>query len=86
MVRKVCFICFPGVTTHCGCIFHSPLAGFKPPRFRGFLITHNDAPQLVGLVSTSEQLVATLTTDKYPYPRWNSNPQSQQASGQRPTP
>jgi hypothetical protein len=20
---------FPGITTHCGCIFHSPLAGFS---------------------------------------------------------
>ena len=25
-------------------------------------------------------------TDKYPCPRWDSNPQSQQASGRRPTP
>jgi hypothetical protein len=25
-----CFVvCFPGVTTHCGCIFHSPVAGFS---------------------------------------------------------
>jgi len=22
-------VCFPGVTTHRGCIFHSPLAGFS---------------------------------------------------------
>jgi hypothetical protein len=22
-------VCFPGVTTHCGCIFHSPVAGFS---------------------------------------------------------
>ena len=28
----------------------------------------------------------TLTTDKHPCPRWDSNPQSQQASGCRPTP
>jgi len=28
----------------------------------------------------------TLTTDRYPCPRWGSNPQSQQASGRRPTP
>jgi len=26
-----------------------------------------------------------ITTDKYPCPRWDSNPQSQQASGRRPT-
>ena len=29
---------------------------------------------------------STLTTDKHPCPRWDSNPQSQQASGRRPTP
>jgi hypothetical protein len=23
------FVCFPGVTTHCGFIFHSPVAGFS---------------------------------------------------------
>jgi hypothetical protein len=23
------FVCFPGVTTHFGCIFHSPVAGFS---------------------------------------------------------
>ena len=23
------FVCFPGVTTHRGCIFHSPVAGFS---------------------------------------------------------
>ena len=42
----------------------------------------------------NDQLVAetctwqhtTLTTDKHPCPRWDSNPQSQQASGRRPTP
>jgi len=28
----------------------------------------------------------TLTTDKYPCPRMDSNPQPQQASGHRPTP
>jgi hypothetical protein len=29
------FVCFPGVTTHCGCIFHSPVAGLASsfPRF-----------------------------------------------------
>ena len=64
-----------------------------PPHFWGFLITHNDAPQSVGLLWTSDQLVAktstwqhtTLTKDN-PCPRWDSNPRSQQASGRRPTP
>ena len=23
------FVCFPGVTTNCGCIFHSPVADFS---------------------------------------------------------
>jgi len=53
-----------------------------------------DAPQSVGLLWTSDQLVAetstwqhtTLTTDKHPCPRRDSIPQSQQASGRRPTP
>ena len=45
-----------------------------PPHSWGFLITHNDASQLVGLLWTGDQLVAettiwqhtTLTTDKHP--------------------
>jgi len=65
-----------------------------PPHFWGFLITHNDAPQSVGLLWTSDQLVAdtstwqhiTLTTDKHPCSRRDSNPRSQQASGLIPTP
>ena len=73
-----------------------PGSGLYSPRFffRGFLITHKDAPQSVGLLWTSDQSVAetstwqhtALTTDKHPCPRWNSNPQSQQASGRRSTP
>ena len=72
---------------------HRPLAGFKPPRIRGFLITHNDAPQSVGIPWTSDQYVAktstwqhtTITTEKHPCPQWDLNPRSQQASGRRPT-
>jgi hypothetical protein len=33
-----------------------------PPRPQGFLITHNDAPQSVGLFWTSDQLVAQTST------------------------
>ena len=59
------------------------------PHVWGFYITHNDSPQSVGLLWTSDQLVAetstwqhtTLTTDRHPCPWWNSNPWSQQASG-----
>jgi hypothetical protein len=29
MFFYILFVCFPGVTTHCGCIFHSPVAGFS---------------------------------------------------------
>ena len=69
-------------------------SGPWPPYSRGFEITHNDAPQSVGLLWTSDQLVTetytwqhtTITTDKLPCPRWDSNPRSQQASGRRPTP
>jgi hypothetical protein len=51
---------------------------------RCFLFTHNDAPQSVGLLWTSDQLAAetstrqhiTLTTDRHPYPRWDLNPRS----------
>jgi len=45
-------------------------------------MTHNDAPQSVGLLWTSDQSVAetstlqhtTLTTHKHPCPQWDSNP------------
>ena len=68
--------------------------GSWPPHSWGFWITHNDAPQSVGLLWTSDQLVAetstwqhtTLTTDKHLCPGWDSNPRSQQASGRRPKP
>jgi hypothetical protein len=33
-----------------------------PPRSQGFLITHNDAPQSVGLLWTSDQFVAETST------------------------
>ena len=53
--------------------------------------THDDAAQSVGLLWTSDQLVAetstcqhtTLTTDKYPCPRWDLNPPPVQVSGHR---
>jgi hypothetical protein len=69
-------------------------SGLWPPRPRGFLITHNDAPQSVQLVWTSDQLVAETstwqhtihTTDKHPCSWWDSNPWSQQASGRSATP
>jgi hypothetical protein len=36
--------------------------GLWPPHSRGFMITHNDAPQSVGLLWTSDQLVAEIST------------------------
>jgi hypothetical protein len=36
--------------------------GSWPPHSRGFLITHNDAPQSVELLWTSDQLVAETCT------------------------
>jgi hypothetical protein len=69
-----------------------PGSGLLSPYDRGFFIT-NDAPHSVGLLWTSNQSFAetstrkhtTFTTDKSPCPRWDSNPESQQASGLRPT-
>jgi len=52
-----------------------------PPHSWGFYNTH-DTSQSVALLWTSDQLVAetctctTLTTDRYPWPRRDSNPQS----------
>jgi hypothetical protein len=45
-------------------IFSSSAArrGLWPPRPRGFLITHNDPPQSIGLLWTSDQLVAETST------------------------
>jgi hypothetical protein len=56
-----------------------PSAGYG--RSRCFLITYNDAPLSVGLIWTSDQLVAEIstceyTTQKHPCPRWDKNPLS----------
>jgi hypothetical protein len=51
--KYVLFIIFSGsVAQH----------GLWPPLSRGFLITHNDAPQLVELLRTSDQFVAETST------------------------
>jgi hypothetical protein len=75
----------------CGTVAHR---GPRQPHSWGFYIAHDDASQSVGLLWTSNQLVAvisvwqhtTLTTENHPCPQWDSNPQSQQANGRRPTP
>jgi len=56
--------------------------------------SYSDTPHLVELLWTSDQPDAytstwqhtTLTTDRHPCLRWNSNPQSQEASNRKPTP
>ena len=82
------------------CLFVCLFLVLQPPVGQGLLIhevsrshTH-DVPQSVGLLWTSDQLVAetsawqhtTLKTDRHPCPRWDSSPQYHQASGRRPTP
>jgi len=70
----------------------------QPPVGQGLLIidasrSHSDKPHSVGLLCTSDQPDAetstwqytTLTWDRYQCSRWDSKPQSQQASGCRPS-
>ena len=83
------------ITSFCVCVCGTGAqCRLWSPHSWSFYITHNNAPQSVGLLWTSYQLVAetstwqhaTLTGDRHPWPRRNSNPQSQQASGCRPAP
>jgi hypothetical protein len=64
-------------------------SGPRPPHSRGFQVTHNDAPQSVGLLWTSDQLIAetstwqhtTLTTDIHAPGRiWTHNLRKQGAT------
>jgi hypothetical protein len=52
-VTQLLFIIFSGSAAQ---------RGLWPPRSRGFLITHKDAPQSVGLLCTSDHLVAEIST------------------------
>ena len=76
-----------------------PPTAQQPPVGQGFLIievsrSHSDTPHSVELLPKSDQPDAvastwqhtTHTRDRLLCPRWDSNPQSQQASGCRPTP
>ena len=64
--------------------------GPGPPHSRGFLdhTPHTtvgrttDQPE----AETSTWQHTTLTTDRHPCPRWDSNPQSQQACSRKPPP
>jgi hypothetical protein len=55
-------VCFPGITTHCGCSFHGPVAVFSLLVFEVFLITRNDVPQSVGILWTSDQSITETST------------------------
>jgi len=56
---------------------------------RSHTTTHHSRKDYSGRVISSSQRPlpdnTTNTTGKQPYPRWDSNPQSQQASYRRPT-
>jgi len=64
---------------------HRPPGWSGPPNYRGFTITLNDAPHSVGLLWTSDRLVAETSTWQHTQhlrehtsrPRRDSNPQSQ---------
>ena len=65
----------------------------RPPHRRGFEITHRhtsldrtplDEESPVAEVSTWRNKISTR--DRHPWPQRDSNPQSQQANGRRPTP
>jgi len=55
--------------------------------------SHSDTPQSVGFLWTSDRPIAetstwqhtTLTADRHPCTRWDSNPQSQETSVRPPT-
>jgi len=80
----------------CRCFVFGATAPSGPghPHSRGFWITHNDTPQSAGLLWTSDQFVAetstwqhtTITTDTTSMPPVGFDPQSEQASGRRPSP
>jgi len=78
--------------------FFPPRSNSRPVG-QGLLIiestrSHSDTSRWVWLLWKSDQLVAVTSTwqhttfirDRYPCPRLDSNPQSQQASGRRTTP
>jgi len=70
-----------------------PMLGHGLPLW-GFAITLLDTSHVAGFLWTSDDPDAEtstwqytiITTDKHPCPRWDSKPQSQQASGLKPTP
>jgi hypothetical protein len=74
--NRICLLRFAIFVQHSSCMsvqfgshstrkslneFSTAPSGPGPTHSRGFEITHNDAPQSVGLLSTSDQLVAEST-------------------------
>ena len=91
--RWGCAIKWAISTSLCNVFFAAP----RPNASHGLLIlevcrSHSDTQRLVGLLWTSDQLIAetwqrtTLRRDRHPCPRRDLNPQSLQARCSRPTP
>jgi hypothetical protein len=92
IIDTVLFV-FLGVTTHCGCIFTARWRALASS-FSRFL-DHTQRRATVGRTPLDEWSIRRrdlyLTTHnthnrQTSMPRWDSNPQSQQASGRRSTP
>jgi hypothetical protein len=67
--------------------WHNSPSEPRPPHCQGFMIAlRNTTVGWTSLDEWSTRQHTTLTTDKHPCSRRDSNPQSQQASGHRPTP
>ena len=87
----ICFVSFC-VLFVCKCVLYCCHRVATQLQFNKHVMSsHSHTPQSVGLLWTSDKLVTEtstlqntrLTRDKFP---WDSNPQSQQANGLRPTP
>ena len=86
------FLFFPGVSTHCGCIFTARQRALASS-FSGFL-DQTQRRATIGRTTLEDWSVRRrdlyLTThnthNKHPCTGWDSNPRSQQASGRTPTP
>jgi hypothetical protein len=91
LVGQLFVVCFPGLTTHCGCIFTARQRALTSS-FSRFL-DHTQRRATIGRTLLDEwsirrrdlYLTTHNTHNRHPCPRWYSNPQSQQASGRRPT-
>jgi hypothetical protein len=86
--RKIVFV-EPSFTYWPLCLFHRPTALVALSLLFEVLQSHTDSPNSLGILWTSDQPVTKTTHNTnilHPRLLRNSNPQSQQASGRRPTP